>query len=98
MSDNPLSVRAKVAEIDVYDAEDINDDGRAGHVNVRCWLERGDEILGVADARIYFKRTDISLDDLRDSAIAHAHHVLSQIAENLTTSSSGSIPERLWVE
>ena len=97
MSNSPLSVRAKIAEVDVYDVDDV-DEGSAGHIDVRYWLERGDETLGVADVRIYFKRTDVSLDDLRASALAHAHRVLSQVVENYASTSVDSSLENLWVE
>jgi hypothetical protein len=97
MSNSPLSVRAKIAEVDVYDADDV-DEGSAGHIDVRYWLERGDKNLSVADIRIYFKRTDVSLDDLRASALAHAHRVLSQAAGNYTLTFVDSSPENLWVE
>jgi hypothetical protein len=97
MSNGSLSVQAKIVEVDVYDAEDAHD-GHTGHIDVRYWLERGEEVLGVANVRIYFKRTDISLDDLSASAKAHARRVLSQIVENFTVDLDDLGPEKLWAE
>ncbi|MGB7923445.1 MAG: hypothetical protein WCF57_09390 [Pyrinomonadaceae bacterium] len=101
-SENSLSVRTKIKAIEVYDEADKidDDDDRAGHIDVGYWLERGgdafDDVLGVADVRIYFKRTDISLDELKASAIAYGHHILSQIAENYKPAPSDVNTERMW--
>lgn len=100
MSENPLSIRAKIAEIELYDEglKETLDDDRAGHIDVRYWLERGDVNLGVADVRIYFRRTDASLDELTTSALVHGHQILSQIAQHYRPDPSDTSPEQLWIQ
>lgn len=79
MSENPLTVSTRIEEIHVSDEDEI-DDGRKGYVDVRYWLECGDDLLGVATVRVYFKRTDVPLDTLTSAALAQGQNSLSQIA------------------
>lgn len=63
---------------------------------MRYWLERGDELLGVATVRVYFKRTDVSLDTLTTAALAQGRNILSQIAEQYKPDADDTTPEQLW--
>jgi hypothetical protein len=93
MSESPLTVRTRIEEINV-DEETSSDKEHKGYVDVRYWLDRGDELLGFATVRIFFKRTDIPLDALTSAALAQGHHVLSQIAKEYKPASADA--ERLW--
>lgn len=95
MSENPLTVRTRIEEIYVS-AEDEIDDGSKGYVDVRYWLERGDDLLGFATVRVYFKRTDVPLDTLTSAALAQGRHILSQIAEQYEPAAPVTPPEQLW--
>lgn len=95
MSVNPLTVRIRIEEIHVSDEDEI-DDERKGYVDVRYWLESGDDLLGVATVRVYFKRTDVSLDTLTSAALAQGRRILSQIAEQYEPDAPDTIPEQLW--
>jgi hypothetical protein len=95
MSENPLTVRTRIEEIHVSDKDDI-DDGSKGYVDVRYWLERGDDLLGVATVRVYFKRTDVHLDTLTAAALAQGRNILSQIAEQYEPVTPDTTPEQLW--
>jgi hypothetical protein len=97
MSENSITVKTRIEEIDVYE-EDILDsmNGSVGHINVRYFLERGETTLAVADIRLYFKRKDVSLDDLTAAALAHGHRVFSQIAQHYEPTPSGISLEQLF--
>jgi hypothetical protein len=97
MSETPITIRTRIEEIDVYEKDlAASMEGRAGHVDVRYWLERGEQNLGFATVRLFFARTDISLDELTASALAHGHQVLSQLAQHYKPSESGTSSGQLW--
>jgi hypothetical protein len=95
MSENPLTVRTRIERIHVSDEDEI-DDGSKGFVDVRYWLERGDDLLGVATVRVYFKRTDVPLDTLTSAALAQGRNILSQIAEQYKPDADDTTLEQLW--
>lgn len=95
MSENPLTVRTRIERIHVSDEDEI-DDGSKGFVDVRYWLDSGDALLGVATVRVYFRRTDVSLDTLTAAAFAQGRNILSQIAEQYEPAAPDTTPEQLW--
>ena len=95
MSVASLSVRTRIKEIEIYDADE-SEDGRLGHVDARYWLEDGDQLLGVADVRVYFKRKDVSLEALSSAALARGRELFSQIAQTYESDSPATLPEQLW--
>jgi hypothetical protein len=96
MSEDPLTVRTRIEEISLSHKENV-DDGSKGYMDVRYWLESGDDLLGFATVRVYFKRTDVPLDELTSDAVAHGRNVLSQIAEHYTPAQPDTSSENLWV-
>lgn len=98
MTEQPLTVRTRIAKLDLTREDQLIDfnDGRKGYVDVRYYLESGDNLLGVADVRVYFKRTDISLDALTSAALGQGHQILSQIAQHYKSDPSDASPEQLW--
>lgn len=99
MSEPPVIATARVIGIEPYEKGQLldPDDDRTGHIDLRYRLERGDDdVIAVADVRVYFKRTDISLDALISSALARGHEALLQIAQHYKPAPSDSSPEQLW--
>jgi hypothetical protein len=80
MPESPLVVRTRIEEISVVEETSLKKEYE-GYVDVRYWLDRGDELLGFATVRVFFKRTDLPLDTLTSAALARGHYVLSQIAK-----------------
>ncbi len=76
MSQNPPTVRTRIESICPDDVSP------GGYVDVRFWLEQDNELLGVADARVFYKRDDLSLADLKADAIVKGHQIFSQIAQH----------------
>jgi hypothetical protein len=97
MTEEPVGVRVQFEQIEIH-SEDLQDDIGMGHIDMGVWLERGSDVLCAVDVRLYFNRTDISLDDLRASALVQAHRALSQVVELYKPDLSASGPEGLWKE
>jgi hypothetical protein len=90
-----LNVETKIKDIDVYDVDEV-DNGRLGHIDVRYWLKDEANLLAVADVRLYFKRTDVSLDDLTSSAVSRGAEIFAQVAQHHKSAVGTSSPDALW--
>ena len=89
-----LKVTSRIEEIQLTDAFDETDD-RKGYVDVRYWLNNDEQLIGIADLRVYFTRTDIPLDELTSAAPVRGQQVMSQIAQHYEPGQSHS-PDQLW--
>jgi hypothetical protein len=89
-----LNVTSQIEEIQLMDASDETDD-RKGYVDVRYWLNDEEQLVATAEVRVYFTRTDISLDELTSAAPIRAQQVMSQIAQHFESGKSHT-PEQLW--
>ena len=89
-----LKVTSRIEEIQITDAFEETDD-RKGYVDVRYWLNDDEQLLGFAEVRVYFTRTDISLDELTSAAPVRAQQVMSQIAQHYEPGQFRT-PEQLW--
>jgi hypothetical protein len=92
-----LKVTSRIEEIQLTDAFDDGDD-RKGFVDVRYWLNDSEQLIGTADVRLCFTRTDVSLDELASASPLRARQVLSQIAKHSEPDHSCATPEQLWKE
>jgi hypothetical protein len=103
MSESLLTVEAHVLQINPYETDSLldPDDDRQGHVDVFSRLvepleDGGQNVFATAEVRVYFRRTDTSLDALISSALARGHEALSQIAQHYKSDPSVASPEQLW--
>jgi hypothetical protein len=78
MSEEALSVRTRVVAIDAPDHED----DLQGHLDIRYWLEQGNEVLGLVTARIFFDDESVSLAKLQEDAISKGYQLMADILKH----------------
>jgi hypothetical protein len=97
MSQLPLIVRTRIDKVEVAE-EDALESEYKGLVDVSYWLEQEDELVGSAEVRVYFRRTDIPLDVITATAPIQGSRILLKIAQHFHSMSQESIPDGLWDE